>query len=254
MTERKLVIEYRNEKPLELLEYSASISALGDQFKRTISDEGRVDETARLFIDQIRPGSVITELVALGQGAADLYETFDKLKDFAGTFYSVLQSILHLKPEAKELDRATVKNAAAFVGPLIGDAPGSAINIIDNRGGVINNYTVVPMEAAAIRHNAQHLLNSQFPEEVRFENEPMSLFQMRNAPPGKSGDFGIIDRFSGKERKLTFAGDAVKDAILHHHGNPFDQVFWVDGFVKTVSGKVAGYNITNLNSVDPKEE
>lgn len=250
----RVIVEYKHERPLDLLDYTASLAAFGDQFKRFVADERGVDSEARLFVHKVRPGSAIAELIALGKAAADLYDAYEKIEGFAGSFYTVLQMILQLPPQAKDLDRATIKNAAAFVGPVASDGPGGYINVIDNRGGVvINQYTVTPMEAAAIRHNAGHLLNSQFPDEVRFENEPMELFQMRNAPSGKSGDFGIIDRFTPKERKLTFAGDAVKDAILHHDGNPFEQTFWVDGVVKTVGGKPVGYFITRLVDAQQRE-
>lgn len=250
-----VIIEYKHKHPLDLLDYTGSLAAIGDQFKRFVTDKDGVDTQSRLFVHEVRPGSAIAELIALGKATADLYDAVDALTGFAGAFHSVLQTILHLPPEAKDLDRTTVKNAAAFVAPVAFDAPGATINVIDNRGGIINNhFTVTPMEAAAIRHNANHLLNSEFPDEVRFENEPMALFQIRNAPPGKSGDFGIIDRFSPKERKLTFGSDAVKDAILHHDGNPFEEIFWVDGVVKTVGGKPVSYLITMLNDTQPKED
>lgn len=253
--QRSIIVEYKHKRALDLLDYTASLSALGEQFKRFSANEGGVDSEARLFIHEVRTGSAIAELIALGKSAADLYDAYDKLQAFAAAFYSVLQTVLHLPPSAKELDRQEIRNASNFVAPLVAEGDGAVINLIDNRGGmIVNHYSVSPMEAAAIRHNAQHLLNSEFPDEVRFENEPMALFQMRNAPPGKSGDFGIIDRFSPKERKLTFAGDAVKDAILHHDENPFDQIFWVDGVVKTVGGKPVSYLITNLVDTQARED
>ena len=250
-----IVVEYKNKRPLDLLDLTASLTAFGDQFKRFVADEDGIDSDTRLFVHEIRPGSTITELIAFGKQAADLYDALGKVQEFAGAFYSVLQSILHLTPEAKELDKQTLKGAASFVAPLAYDGDGAVINLIDNRGGtVINHYTVNPVEAAAIRHNAKHLLNSELPDQIRFENEPMELFQMRNAPPGKSGDFGIIDCFSPKERKITFANDAAKDAILHHDGNPFEQTFWVSGIVKTVGGRPVGDVIVKLLDTQPKED
>jgi hypothetical protein len=161
--------------------------------------------------------------------------------------------IQHLLPASKKLDRPTIKNISNIVAPVAVD-DGAQLNIIDNQGGVINNnYFINHPDAIAIRHNAQHLLNSQFPDELRFDNEPMILFQMRNAPPGQPGDYGIIDRFSTRARKLTFSNDPAKDAILHHQGNPFDQIFWVSGVVKTSGGEVAGYQIDELDSVSRRD-
>lgn len=246
MTKHSLIVEYKNSSPIELLTLTASLAAVGDQFKRFVANEGGVDAEARLFVHEIRPGSTIAELVAFGQAAADLYDALDKLGGFAPYFYDQLQAILQLRPSAKELDRPTVRNAADFVRPAAIDNHGN-LNIIDNRGGVTNVFTVTPMEAAAIAHNAQHLLNSKFPDQEHFSNEPMVLFQLRDAPPGKTGDFGIIDRFSPRHHKLFFASDGLKDTILHE--NPFDKVFWVDGAVKTAGGKVVGYLIINLREV-----
>lgn len=133
--EASIIIEYKNKRPLELLDLTNSLSALGNQFKRFVSDENGIDSETRLFVHEVRTGSTITELIALGQKAADLYDAYEKVKDFAGSFYAVLQSILHLTTEAKELDRSTIKNAASFVAPLAIDGDGARINMIDNRGG-----------------------------------------------------------------------------------------------------------------------
>ena len=82
----------------------------------------------------------------------------------------------------------------------------------------------------------------------------MVLFQLRDAPPGRSGDFGIIDRFSTSPKKLTFASDTVKHSILHENGHPFEQVFFVNGVVKTAGGSVVAYQIHELIESSPKAD
>lgn len=249
-----LIIEIKNERPVELNAFTASLSALGDQFKRFVAEHDGVDPETRLFVHEIRPGSIIAELVELGKTANDLWEHRDYIAPFVPVLEDAIKSVLNLTSHAKTLDRPTIRNIANIVAPIAVDN-GSTLQVTDNRGGVINNFFVVDaVQAAAIQHNAQHLLNSEFPDEQRFENEPMILFQLRDAPPGKTGDFGIIDRFSEKPRKLFFASDAVKTEILHDNGHPFEQVFWVTGFVKTAGGKVAGYMIHRLVETTPKDD
>lgn len=253
MTDRTLIFDFKNSRPIELAELTLSLSALADQFKRFAAEENGIDSEARLFVHEIRSGSVIAELIAAAQLAHDLYEARDLLAGFLPSLSDAMKAIHYLPPESKDLDRRTVKNISNIMAPIAVD-PGGQLNLIDNRGGVVNQtFVVTPPEAAAIRHNAQHLLNSQFPDETRFENEPMTLFQMRNAPPGKSGDYGVIDRFSPNAKKLTFSSDAAKNAILHHDGNPFEQVFWVSGVVKTAGGGVVGYLIHELIDVSAKD-
>lgn len=247
---RSLIIEYKNGHPIELLNLTASLSALGDQFKRYVAQETGIPTEARLYVHEIRQGSTIAELVAMAQTAVDLYESFDELGGFAPFVYEQMQNVLHLRQAAKDLDKPEVRNIANIVSPTAVDNKGT-MNLIDNRGGQINMFTVTPVEAAAIQHNAQHLLNSEFPDQQRFANEPMVLFQLRDAPPGKTGDFGTIDRFSPRPHKLFFGSDAVKDLILHD--NPFEKVFWVDGSVKTAGGKVVAFEIVNLREVTPRD-
>lgn len=254
MSGRSLIFEIKNSRPVDLIQLTTALAALGDQFKRFIAEEGDIDADARLYVHEIRAGSIIAELIAFGKAIGDLYEVSDKLAGFVPLLSDMTQAVLNLRPAAKGLDRATVKNIRNIYAPIAVD-PGAQLNVIDNSNGTINfNFNVTPPDAATIVYNADHLLNSQLPDEQRFTNEPMTLFQMRNAPPGRTGDYGTIDRFSPKARKLTFMSEEVKDTILHHEGNPFEQVFWVDGVVKTAGGNVVGYQIHALRDVSPKSD
>lgn len=253
MTDSSFTIEYKNNRPIEVLDLAASLGAVGDQFKRFVTYKDGIDTGSRLFVHEIRPGSTVAELIALGRDAADLYDAVDKLSGFAPYLHTLLHDILHLRKASKYFDRPTIRNAAQIVRPTSIDNKGN-LNLIENNGGTVNILTVTPVEAAAIMHNANHLLNSQFPDEERFVNEPMILFQLRDAPPGKTGDFGIIDRFSARPRKLLFASDAIKSDILHAYENPFEVVFWVDGAVKTAGGKVEAYVIEYLRDTTPRAD
>lgn len=245
-----IIIEYKNGLPIELLDLTRSLSAIGDQFKRYVTHESGIDADARLFIHEIRSGSTIAELVAYGQSAIDLYEATEKLGGFAPYMYQLLQDVLHLRPASKTLDKPTVRNVANIVRPTAIDNSGH-LNIIENNGGTVNVFNSIgPTEAAAIAHNANHLLNSEFPQEQRFSHEPMILYQLRDAPPGKTGDFGIIDAFSDRPRKLFFGSEELKSRILTDQ--PFESVFWVDGVVKTAGGKVEGYQVLYLHETTPR--
>lgn len=136
--------------------------------------------------------------------------------------------------------------------PIANDGS-SQLNIFqnDNRQ-TINHFHFSSQEGAAIAHNAEHILGHQLPDEDRFENEPMVLYQMRDAPSGTPGDKGIIDYFSQTPVKLTFGNEETKHAILHHEANPFDHIFFVDGVVKTAGGKIAAFHIRGLRSSEPK--
>lgn len=252
MHDHSLIIEFKNKRPIELTRFTASLSAVADQFKRFVSDHGGVDTETRLFVHEIRPGSIVAELIELGEVASDLWENRDYIAPFLPVLQDTVYAILNLTPGARDLDRPTIKNVANIVAPVTIDH-GSQMNFIDNRGGVLTqNFFVTPPDAATIAYNAQHLLNSQLPQEERFTNEPMVLFQLRDAPPGRSGDAGIIDRFSANAKKLTFLSDVVKRQMLHENGHPFENIYWVSGLVKTAGGNIVAYQIHDLVDVTPR--
>ena len=69
-----------------------------------------------------------------------------------------------------------------------------------------------------------------------------------------SSIMGQIDRYYEGPRKLTFADEQTKNAIVHHPGNAVDHIFWVNGTVKTVAGSVVAYHITGLAEVTLKDD
>lgn len=256
-TEPTIIIEYKNQRPIELLDFTASLSALGEEFKNFSANSSILDSDARLYVREMRPGSVVAELVYWAQQAPVLSEMSEHREIIAGfmcNWQETLKAILDLSPKARELPKSAVKNARAFIEPVAKDH-GSQVNFIANDGGTINNVFVLRSgDAATIGYNAQHLLAGQLPEEARFTSEPMLLWRMQDGPPTKTGDWGKIDRFSDKPRKLTFGSEVVKRAILERPDNPFSLVFFVSGIVKTANGKVVAYHVLSLDGEAARED
>lgn len=252
-TQPSIVVEYKNERPIELLDLTASLAALGEQFKHFIAEHEAVDFAPRLYVHQIRPGSIIAELIPWLQQADFVLKHREELAGFVTHWREILEAILHLNNRAKSIQKPTLRSVRNFVAPIAKDN-GAQLNIItqDNAAPTVN-VLVINMrseEAKMISHNAGHLLARGVPTEEAFDNEPLTLFQMRDA---RAGDMGFIDRFSEKPVKLTFASDETKNAILHHSDNPWDTIFFVSGVVKTAGGNVAAYHIRALDGVVPKD-
>jgi len=250
ISERLMIIEYKNVKPVELADLSAALTAIGDQFKRFVTDQGGIESEARLYVHEMRAGSIIAELVPMAEAVSYIYDHKELIAGFLAQWQDMTTAVLHLTDDAKSIDKPTLRNIRAANEVTAKDG-GAQQNFIAQDGGVIiNQFNIGSEAAAAISHNATHLLKSEFPNEERFSNEPMTLHQLRD---GKRGDFGFIDRYSTKALKLTFAGDTTKHGVLHHSGNPFDHIFWVEGVVKTVGGRPVGYHITGLIDTTDKE-
>lgn len=247
-----IVFEIKNKRPVELVDLTASLSAFGEQYKRFVTENGGIDSEARLYVHDLRKGSIIAELIPWLKQADLILEHRDKVAGFVTHWKEILEAILHLSDKAKAIPKPELRAARTIVAPVAKDG-GSQLNIIATDGGqIVNNFYLGAQEAAAITHNATHLLKNELPGEDHFSNEPMVLYQMRNAPPGKAGDMGFIDRFTTKPIKLTFGDEATKEQILHS-AQPFDVYFFVSGTVKTAGGNVAAYHITALDGVSPRD-
>jgi hypothetical protein len=79
-----------------------------------------------------------------------------------------------------------------------------------------------------------------------FEDEALYFYQSRDDAKAKTGDKGIIERFSSKPVKVRFASDDIKRKILDMEENIFRRVFIVDVRVHKVGDRVAGYTLYNV--------
>jgi hypothetical protein len=246
-----IVIEYKNERPLEVIELASSLAAFAQQFERSVTKAGGPSHS-QLYVREVRSGSSIFELIETIGAVHTLMKSGEYLAPFLSHWQETLLAVLTLSPKAKDLDRQDVKAARSFVQPLAHDAAGK-IGIVHQSAATINNqFYLTSDDARQILNNGAHLL-SALPHEQPFTNEPMVLFQVRDGPATGAGDRGFIDKFSPNSKKLTFSSDEVKDAILASEGKPFELVFFVSGVAKTAGGVVAAYHINRLDGTAPRE-
>lgn len=248
-----IIVEYKNRMPVDLLDLTGSLTSIGEQFREFATDFADTANQSRLYVHQMRPGSIIAELVPWMKQVDFIAKHRDEIAGFVAQWQEILTGILNLSDKAREVPKPVLRAAKTFVEPVAKDG-GAQINMIATDGGtIINNFSISSDDGSAIIRNANHLLRNDIPSETRFFNEPMALFQMRDAPAGKMGDMGFIDRFSPKPKKLTFASDDAKRSILGRHENPFELYFFVTGIAKTAGGDVAAYHIHSCDSVAPKD-
>lgn len=246
-----LRIKIENEFPIDVLDLTTSLAAIADEYRRYSGEEG-----ARLVVDRITEGSIIAELGTITKGALIAGSpmipiALDSLAPFVGHFGALLQGLATYGRDAAKdadvrgADKASLRNAGNFVEPAM---HGNTINVQGDMNIGTLNLNISPERAGDIQRSVRHLL-APTPEESRFETEPLQLYQLRDA---KAGDMGYIDRFDKRPRRLTFANEEAKRAVVHA-ANPFDVFFFVSGVVKTAGGEVASYLIDKIDGITPKE-
>lgn len=254
----RFIVRYETVAPLQVSEFAASLAAVSDEFKRF----ARGDE-AVLVIDHIEEGSVVAVLKGVSRAAISSVDptggalvgfTLETIAPFAGHWSGLLTALANYGRDSRAdadlrgADKKALTAAKTFVQPAF---KGNPIQVY-GEGNEIRQYNINidASKAGDIIRHADHLLAAMPTEDMRFENEPLALYQLRDA---KKGDLGFIDRFESRPRRLTFANNTVKDAILHGEASPFDVFFFVSGIAKTARGEIASYHIERIDGVTEKD-
>ncbi len=245
MREPGLTIDFKNTRPVELLDLTASLQALGEEYVEFVNLRGFDPQAGnvRLYISELRSGSIIAELKSLVDQAsfvldhADIFAAFvTNLNDLTQFFLgrSASPSVQVSKPEAARLSQ--------FVEPVAKDG-GSQIFLTVN-GDVTAPITINlnSQDANVIQNRVRRYLGPPIPSQGLFEKEVLYLVQVRADTKSKVGDRGVIERFSAKPVKLEFMNEAAKRTVLDE-AHPFDRAYVVDGRAGTVDGEPVLYKI-----------
>lgn len=244
-------VKFENERPIELLEFTASLAALGNEYRRFAGDEDGylcVERITEGSIDAILAdsGAILGSIVPIGPTVIQYFAEHwvDLLKTVANYGIDKLTDA-----KAKSLPSSSVKNVMTFAGPA---SKGNSTFVCGDNNTIVTGptFNLDAATAATLIQNGRHLLSANPVEEVRFQTEPLKLYQVRDA---KKGDLGYIDRFSPKAHRLIFADDSLKAQMLHGEVSPFDVHFFVSGIVKTAGGEIAAYYIDKIDGFTERD-
>ena len=250
----RLVIKITNNKPIELLDLTKSLVAFVNQFDSYVSENGqrKEDREAKLYVKEIKSGSVIFELVEFASKTAiPFLENANIIIGFAGylkkayDFYKGDQSdssIVYSNSDCKELSQ--------IINPVANDN-GSQINIsatINNN--TENTFVITSMEANALQNILEKAIKQNKSPELDDSIKKKVLlkwWQTRSDIKAKSGNKGVIDELSEKPMSILFEDETLNEEMLHGDYNPNETVFVVDVKLQTVGGKLAAYKVVKFH-------
>lgn len=250
-----LRFELLNSAPVDLLDLTKALTAFGEAYKDYVVQSGHdlPDSNVRLFVKEIRSGSIIADLASMADQASFLLKYGEVLGGFVTHIDQILKYFLHNVEQAKIPDDKPTRRQAALVydimEPVAKDG-GANLNIsINNATGpiTINNYS--SMQANAIQNNARRYIGRQIPTTQVYQNQLLRLHQVRGVASSSVGDRGIIEEISNLPVKLQFVSEAVKAQIIDKPENPFQQIFLVDVEAKASEGRVRLYRVLDVKDV-----
>lgn len=248
----KLTIEIKNKHPVELVDLARSMMAFGDEYQRFLAKHDAMLEAdnVKLYIKEIRSGSIITELVALAPYTVPFTEHADTVLEYAKYIKVFYDWMLGRSDEpAPEVDKTTLQNMSQIVEPIAKDKA-SQINFgtINFNGQVILNLNMSGMEANAAQNAIRREIESR-KEPVTGIREQVVMYwaQARNQQNNKAGDKVRIESIWPTDVKVRFANDELKTRMLFEEPHPFNKNFIVDVAVETVNNKPVLYKVLQLH-------
>ncbi|MGH8525309.1 MAG: hypothetical protein ACREXY_14230, partial [Gammaproteobacteria bacterium] len=162
----KLEIELKNKRPVELVDFSLSMVALGAEYRRFSAEIA--DGESHLYIRGLRDGSIIAELIPAAIYVSSLLPEITqhakKVLEFAKFLKDARDFLLGHGKKPDGMEKKSLQNISQFLEPVAKDG-GSQINIsaMHINGDIHMHYSVTSVEAGAIQNAVSRSLSLEKP-------------------------------------------------------------------------------------------
>lgn len=247
-----LTVRYENRNPVDLLDLGNSLTAMGERFR----DLDGVQD-GRLYVRQMRPGSIVAELMPLLEQASAIGKYSQVLAAFMANLNDLFQGFLIYNPRLlRRTPRPDARQVQRILAPTVGDS-GSQISININVGRDLHISPTIQIDSdeanEIVRGARRFLRDGPIPEANSFEGEDLYVTQARDERHSRSVDRGVIETIWDRPVRLTYESDRVRREILGRPENPFLLRFVVDGEAQFVGGKPVAYRIYRVHKwYDPE--
>ena len=239
-----LRVELKNQRPVELLDLTLSLHALGRQDQEFVHSRGfdPKAKNVRLYIRELKSGSIIADLQQIADQASFVLQHAETYAAFVANFNDLVSFFLESRAlKDGGVSKREAERVSQFLEPVAKD--GGSQLFLTVQGDAAVHVHLNSEQANAIQNNVRRFIGPQPEPSGHFQGEALYLYQLRGDASSRAGDRGVIEAFSSKPVKLHLMSDDVKAAIIDAQTNPFHMVYVVDGQVSTVNGEPALYKI-----------
>lgn len=252
-----LTIEIKNKTPVELIDLTKSLSSFADEYKRYLgtNDIAIPADEIKLYIKEIRTGSIIADLVALAPYGLPFAENANTIMGFSVYLKSAYEYLTGKSTDKPQLERNNYQNLSSFIEPVAKDN-GSQINCHTTiNGNVEVTINLTSSEANAAQNIAKKEIDA-LAEPITGIHDKVLLYwyQARNDLRSTTGDKAIIESLYSNPVKVIFDNESIKMKMLSDPENIFVHAYIVDVSVETIKGKPAVYKITNVHEKIDRNE
>jgi hypothetical protein len=254
---------FNNTRPIELIDLTSSLLALGEQYQSFTrrQGEGTTADDYRLYVREAQTGSIVIDLISyatqpqiLAPFAPFLLEFTQELSDWF-EFFKGVKDAKDIKEMLLGKSKRDLQQLSALIEPAAKDV-GSNINITAHRGAVIMvNSSISSTEANAgqnvLRRYIEHI---PLPVTGIHADQVLYWYQMRYDRAAKPGDLAVIERIWKNPVRVRFTSDEVKRKMLEDVENPFRKFYVVDVDVTEVNNKPVLYRILEVKDAFDRDD
>jgi hypothetical protein len=248
-----LTVELSNGRPVDLVDLTTSLSALAQDFEdfSNKNSQDPIPGNLRLYIREMRSGSIIADLMPLGDQISWIIDHKDLLGAFVSHLNDLAQYFLAGGEGKNPPGRQDAARFSQILEPVSKDNSAQYIIQASDHAKVEihNHFHVGFVEANAIQNGVRRFLGPAIPAIEIVRDRLLTLEQVKNVASAKTGDRGIIESVWPKAVKLQFLSETAKQQVLSLAENPFQRVFLVDAEVHAANGRPALYRIIDVKDV-----
>lgn len=247
-----LRVNFAPSRPVELADFVRSCGALACEYNAFAAERGL--ESGKLYVREVRKGSIELDLVAVCAGVAlqqvlPLVGHANAVADFLGHLKGVVGWLMGGGAGAKDRPYAdkTLENVSAFLDPVAKDRDAKVTVYAVTVNGDANAPLVVCNADANYVQNMRRIVGAEAapPNVARVEGVLLRWYQSRNSDE-PSGDRAIIETVSKKPLRTVFADRRLKALLLSVEENIFRCAWLVDATVEYVDGAPRLYRIESI--------
>lgn len=248
--ETVLTLQIKNESPIELLDLTRSFEAFTEEYGRFVrhSDTDAAVSDVRLYVKDLRKGSIVVELIALSPLALPYIENAKTVIEYVKYLKTAYEFLLGKAKAKPDFEKKDLENLSAIVGPIAKDSAAQFNVSTTINGNVTLNLSMSSLDANAAQNAARREI-ATMTEPIRgIQNQTLLyLWQARNDTQSSTGDKGVIESLYSGPVKLVFRDESVKAKLLHSTENPFTSSYVVDVVVETINGKPTLYRVLEVH-------
>lgn len=250
----RLVVEYKNDAPMELLDLAQSMICMGNQYKEYVVERRQMlPDDVKLYIREVRKGSTIIELIPMIAGALpSVVEHAGTVSEYAKHLKSIYEWYSGTgKEKPQHITKSALSDTIKIIEPIAKDRA-SQFNIgTYQHNGDIHVHVHLDSAMANASQNAMRRDLDEMKEPITGIHEQVVMYwaQARNQPDTKAGDKAKIESIYRGSVRVIFATDDIKVKMLYEEPHPFNKGYIVDVAVESIEDKPVLYKVLTFHDV-----